>query len=288
MPDTRCLYTSVDAPLERGDEVLLRFVAPVAREIRSHPDLDSLFYCRYNDPTWQIRFRIVGTPRWIEESVLPSLEERLAPLKREDLIQGYAFGQYRREVERYGGEYGMWLTERLYHQDSLACLDLLEAEARGQFRRSRREFSVLMVERLLDQLRFGRDQRLAFYERGFRWAIESETLNETDLAALRARYGKVKDGLASLVSAAAGADPEALWGGAEAAGIAARCLEATAPVIDKAIEARADGRLAQDLVEVAWSWAHLHSNRIGVLNVGEASLRFLMHRLYGDGLVTTA
>lgn len=288
MPETRCLYTSVDAPLERGDDVLRRLVAPVAREIRSHPELDSLFYCRYNDPTWQIRFRIVGTPRWIEESVRPSLEERLAPLQKEDLIQRYAFGQYMREVERYGGEYGMWLTERLYHHDSLACLDLLEVEARGGFRRTRREFSVLMVERLLDQLRFGREQRLAFYEQGFRWAIETETLNEADLVALRERYGKVKDGLATLVSAAAGADPETLWGGAEAAEIAARCLEATAPVIDKALQARAEGRLAQDLVEVAWSWAHLHSNRIGVLNVGEASLRFIMHRLYRDGLVTPA
>ncbi|HEX2644036.1 MAG TPA: thiopeptide-type bacteriocin biosynthesis protein, partial [Thermoanaerobaculia bacterium] len=129
-PDQRCLYTLVHAPRERNEEILRDFVTPVAGEVRGCPELDSLFFARFNVPSWQLRFRILGRPDWIEEDVRRLVEERLAPLQEAGWIERVEFAVYDREVERYGGPVGMVLAEKIFLHDSLACLDLMEAERR--------------------------------------------------------------------------------------------------------------------------------------------------------------
>ena len=57
----------------------------------------------------------------------------------------------------------------------LACLDLMAAERQGLLAKTRREWSLLMTEGLLDLLGFDRARRLAFYATGYRWTIKSGT-----------------------------------------------------------------------------------------------------------------
>jgi len=44
----RCLFTLMHAPRENHEEIVRDLVVPVTREVRDHPDLDSLFFARYN------------------------------------------------------------------------------------------------------------------------------------------------------------------------------------------------------------------------------------------------
>ena len=44
-----CLYTLVHADRSRHEEILDELVAPVTREVRDDPQLDSLFFARYNE-----------------------------------------------------------------------------------------------------------------------------------------------------------------------------------------------------------------------------------------------
>lgn len=288
MSHPRCLFTVIDVPLELCERALREVVTPIVRVLRSRPELDSLFFVRFAEPAWQLRFRVLGNPDWIDDYVRPLLTGPLASLKAEGTIQGYAFGIYGREVERYGGEVGMRLTEMIYHHDSLACLDLIDAEAQGLLSRTRREYSLVFVEKILDLMRFDRDRRLAFYERGYRWAVDDGTLRPEDFRALDQRYETLKAGLVELLRGAGSRDDEAQWGGVEPARIAGACLAATRPLMEEALEARAEGRLTQDLVELAWSWTHLHTNRLGVVSVSEAVLRYFMSRLYREGAVAPA
>ena len=281
MSEQRCLYTILRAPHERLEGLLLEHVAPVVQEIRDAPDLDSLFFVRYSEPTWQLRFRVLGRPAWIESSVGPRLRERVEELERAGAIEGHDFATYDREYERYGGEEGMALAEKLFFLDSLAALDWLAAERRGAVTRSRREFSLLIVERLLDLARFDRRQRLAFYRHGYSWATESGAWGADELAILEQRFQGLKPGLERLVSggpAGARAD-EARWGGAVAAAIAHRFLDHAAPVVDAIVAGHAAGRIRQEIVYLVWSYAHMFTNRLGIESAGEAVLRFFLHRL---------
>lgn len=281
--DQLCLFTLLHAPRERHEQILADFVTPIARDLRGAPELDSLFFARYNVPSWQLRFRVLGRPDWVSGPVRERVERDLAPLQESGAVEGIEFAQYDRETERYGGEEGMALAEKLFLHDSLACLDLMEADRQDLLEKTRREISLLMTERLLDLLRFDRAQRLAFYAFGHQWTREMGTWSDAEVEKIEAKYQELKPGLAELFTGEQAGDPEWLWGGEAAARIAARWLEASRPVAEAILAGHAAGRIQQDLVYLAWSYAHMSCNRLGVDATPEALLRYFMHRLYEDG-----
>ncbi len=277
MADQRCLYAILRTPRERIEDLLMERVAPVVEEIRDAPELDSLFFVRFSEPTWQLRFRILGRPEWIEARVRPMLSARVEEMRSAGAIDGSEFTTYDREYERYGGEEGMRLAERLFFLDSLAALDWIGSERRGAVSRSRREFSVLLVERLLDLAGFDHRRRLAFYRHGHAWATDMNLWGADDMATLEARFQALRPGLERLIFG--GADGESRWGGPDAAGVAQRFLASAAPVVGAIVEGHAAGRIRQDLVYLFWSYAHMFTNRLGIESAGEAVLRFFLHRL---------
>jgi len=277
MSDPRCFYTILRAPHERLEPLLLDDVAPVVAAIREAPELDSLFFVRYSEPTWQLRFRVLGEPAWIEAEIAPRLRAHAIDLRDRGVIEGCEFATYDREWERYGGEEGMRLAERLFLLDSLAALDWLIAERRGEVSRSRREFSIVLVDRLLDLAGLDHRRRLAFYRHGYTWAIDGGGWGEAEVAVLEDRFRALKPGLESLLFG--DADPARVWGGAEPARIAQRFLTDAAPVVQAIVAGQAAGRIRQDLVYLLWSYAHMFSNRLGIESAGEAVLRFFLHRL---------
>jgi lantibiotic biosynthesis protein len=277
-----CLFTLLYAGRDRHEEILAGLVTPVAREIRGAPELDSLFFARYNVPSWQIRFRVLGEPEWVHGAVKARVEAGLAALAP-GAVEGVEFAVYDREIERYGGPEGMALAEQLFLHDTLAVLDLMEAERAGACAKTRREVSLLMTDRLLDMLGFDRERRLALYAHGYRWTEEMGTWGDKERTLLEERFQGLKAGLQDLFTGEQSRHPELLWGGAEPARIAARWQEATAPVARQITEAHAAGRIQQDLVYLAWSYAHMSANRLGIDPTPEAILRFYMHRLLAEG-----
>lgn len=281
MADPLCLFTLLHAPRERHEDLLADFVTPIARDLRGAPELHSLFFARYNVPGWQLRFRILGRPGWISGPVRERIERDLEPLL--DSLEKVEFAQYDREVERYGGEEGMGLAEKLFLHDSLACLDFMEAERQGLTGKTRREFSLMLTERLLDLLRFDRERRLALHAFGYQWTREMGTWGEKEVETIEGRYQDLKDDLQDLFTGEQSHDPELLWGGEEPARIAERWLEASRPVAEAILEGHAAGRIRQDLNYLAWSYSHMQRNRLGIDPTPEAILHYFMHRLMQDG-----
>ena len=279
MTDQRCLYAMLHAPRERLEDLLMEQVAPVVAEIRNSPELDSLFFVRFSEPSWQLRFRVLGRPAWIESQIAPRMRTLADELKRRASIEGFEFATYDREYERYGGPEGIALAEKLFFLDSLAVLDWMAAERRGSVAKSRREFSILLVDRLLDLARFDRSMRLAFYRHGYAWATETSVWGADELAVLEERFQQIRPGLESLLFGGPVADPAARWGGADAARIGERFLSDAAPVVESILEGHAAGQIQQDLVYLFWSYAHMFSNRLGIESAGEAVLRYFLHRL---------
>ena len=288
MADFLCLFTLLHATREHHEEILRDFVTPVARRVRDRPELHSLFFARYNIPEWQLRFRILGEPGWVDGPVREIVEEHLAPLREASWLSGVEFATYDREVERYGGEEGMALAEKLFLHDSLACLDLIDAERRGALAKSRRELSMLMTDRLLDLLEMDRDSRIALYQFGYRWAIEQGTWDEADLRVLEERYQALRPGLLALFEGDQSRHPELLWGGSEPAAIAERWIEASRPIAQQILAGHRAGRIHQELPYLAWSYSHMQANRLGIDTTPEAILRFFMHRMLSDEAATAA
>jgi hypothetical protein len=104
-----------------------------------------------------------------------------------------------------------------------------------------------------------------------------------DHALLEERYQGLKDGLQDLFTGEQSRQPEVLWGGSEPARIAGEWRQATLPVAQAILEAHRGGRIGQELTYLAWSYAHMSANRLGIDPTPEAILRFYMHRLLQDG-----
>jgi len=272
-----CLYTIAHLPRERIEALLLDEFFPLVREIRDHPDLDSLFFVRYSEPRWQLRFRIFGRPEWVKETLRPRLAERLAALESTGVIEGHSFHRYERELERYGGEEGMDLAERLFFLDSLAAIELCDAERRGEMKKSRREVALLVADRLADLAGFDEAARLRYYRHGYSWALDTGAWTAADMEILERRFLSLKPGLEQLLATPAGDDSR--WGGEAVAAIVNRFFEQAAPVMQSIQDAHAAGRIEQDLVYLVWSYAHMFTNRLGIESTPEAILRFFMHRL---------
>ncbi len=282
MKPERCLYTLLHAPRERHEDLLRELVAPVVREAVSSPELDSLFFVRYSDPDWQLRFRILGRPAWVDGPVRLLIERSLPPLRERGLVERWEFASYQREYDRYGGEEGMRLCERVFLHDSLAVLALIDAERRGLLAKSRREYSLAFVERFLDLLGFDRERRIAFYRQGYAWTFDEDGWGEDERRVLEERYRGLRESLLALMESARRGDAEVFYGGAEPARIATGCLESLRPVVEELLAAHAASRIRQDLVHLAWSLTHMHCNRLGLEPGAEAILRYFMCRLHED------
>jgi thiopeptide-type bacteriocin biosynthesis protein len=291
MPSTEeqsCLYSLLYAPRERLEEILTSFVSPIAAEIREHPDLDSLFFVRFSEPRWQLRLRVLGRPEWIHGPLRALVEGRVRDLEAAGEIEGHEFHQYDREVERYGGEVGMSLAERLFHLDSLACLELVRIDRAGLLRKNRRELAMALVDRFVDLAHFSQDERMEFYKFGYAWALELKTWSGEDLELLEARFQKLHPALEKFFFGETASDPVQFYGGAEAARAATEFLERARPVAEEILREHRAGRVRQSLPYLFWSYTHMLTNRLGVEATPEAILRFFMHRLLEERTRSTA
>jgi thiopeptide-type bacteriocin biosynthesis protein len=282
MDPPRCLYLLAHSAQEDHDLVVRDFVTPLVREIRGRPELVSLFFVRMSEPTWQVRFRVVGDPEWIGGPYREAAEQAAAPLREAGVITELEATHYEREVERYGGEEGMALAEELYTHDTWACLEWLALERRGELGRQRREIALLLGELYADHLGLAGEPRRRFYQNGYRWTRDMGTWDDADFARLDQRYEALRPGLAELLAGATRRDPAALWGGEASARVAAELTAAAGPVLERIRQAHAAGRLRQDLAYLGWSYTHLASNRLGLPPAPEAILRYLMQRFHDD------
>ena len=227
----------------------------------------TLSFARYNKPDWHLGIEVAG----------PGEEVQAA----RRVLEAHLHGRW---LESPPDELGLGesavrdAADRMAHHDTRACLDLLGAEQEGACTRTRREWSVLVVERVLDLLHFDVPRRRAFYTHGYRWAIELGRWSADELQAAERRFASLEPGLRALVEGRHSHDAD-VWGGRTPAAIAERLLaELVAPASDL-LRLCADAP-ATESVRVVWAVTHLHSNRLGIEAIPEAVLRYFLAHLH--------
>jgi thiopeptide-type bacteriocin biosynthesis protein len=277
MSEAACHYALIEAPREHHEAILERAVTPLAGRFRDADPLESLFFVRYSEPTWQLRFRILGEPAWIDDVARAEVRAALSPLLGEGVATAVREATYDREFERYGGPRGMRLAERVFHVDSLAALDWMALERAGRTQWQRREFSLLLSERIADLFGFDGDARRPFYREGYRWAFDTGLWDEGARATLDERARSSRAGLAALLD-----PPEPATGTGEERAVLREFRDALRPTGEALRAGLADGSIRAHAPHLAWSLAHMSTNRLGIDPAAEAILRYLAgHRASG-------
>ena len=276
LPLRAAMTVSILAPRDRHDAILLERLAPLVREIAGLTSLDAVYFERVNKPQWGLRIRILGDGARFDGDVRILVRARL-----DALAQPFAFVDDEAEDKWVGGPSDEQSLKQIYHLDSLASLDLMDIEASGGLSTSRAQWSLLVVERLLDLFGIHGLERLEFYRRGFEWAPTSGRWDAEVFAALERKFDAQAGALRAAIGVRVGRDDTAPWGGAGPAQIAAGFLDAARGPVGVVGSAASTGAHGKTPTDMALFIAHAHSNRLRIHATQEATIRYLVFRTRG-------
>lgn len=128
-PGSEWIYLKIYCSAYLSDELLSGPLAELSSFLLENGLTDQLFFIRYTDPHYHIRYRMHLTDSrhatWgaVMQKINSSLEDAVSTRA----IWKIQIDTYSREIERYGNDH-MLLTEQLFSMDSLVYLNLIKEE----------------------------------------------------------------------------------------------------------------------------------------------------------------
>lgn len=257
-PGSEWLYVKLYTGAATADRVLCEVIAPVVRQAMATGAAAQWFFVRYGDPDWHVRLRIQGDPARLLDSVLPQLHALAAPWLADRRIWKLQLDTYEREVERYGGPVGITLAERLFHADSEAVLSVIERLDGDAGADARWRLTYAGMDRLLDDLGFDLTAKQTLAHRA---CVSFQREFQAD-SRLRSQLGKKHRGerqdLTWLLDAAR-QQTHPLAPGIDCLTVRSAQLR---PIVGELQTAEQQRQLSAPLAEIAWSYLHMHANRL--------------------------
>jgi lantibiotic biosynthesis protein len=195
----------------------------------------------------------------LHREVLPALQNSVNPLLDDGRLWRVQFDTYEREVERYGGEGGIVLAERLFHVESevaLALIEMLEPGDEGGDERWRLTFYG--IDLLLMDFGLDLNGKLSVLKQ-VREAFAKEFLADKSLTAqLSEKFRKERRSLENLLAASSHSEHPL------APGIAVlhRRSEQVVPIVAELKACEESGRLSGSIADLLPSYVHMHANRL--------------------------
>jgi thiopeptide-type bacteriocin biosynthesis protein len=273
-PGSEWLYVKLFTGAATADQVLLRVARAVGSSLAAG-GADQWFFIRYGDPDWHLRLRVHGAPDRLLRETLPSLHGIMAPLLETSQLWRVQLDTYEREVERYGGQDGIGLAERVFHADSDAVLAIVRELTGDAGAELRWRVALRGVDLLFDDLGLTLEQKLVIAQRardgyGREFGADGDFQRQVSR-----RYRDERASVAALL------DPERDPPAELAASIRALRQRSTAlaPVGPQLRALAEAGRLSVELPELAMSLAHMHVNR--VLRSAQRAQELVLYELLG-------
>jgi lantibiotic biosynthesis protein len=225
------------------------------------------FFIRYLDPEPHLRIRFHGESDVLLGSLLPQLTRWGGELVSDGAAQRFSFETYERELERYGGERGMGLAERLFAADSVASAELLWLARSEPPTDDRLALAMVSIDDLLAGLGLSEAERLGWYE-------GVAPLSREDGLVYRSRQAEFR----RLLGGPVGSVSERLSGILATRRQALAHVSAQLPVVAK------EGDLTQPPTTLYRSYVHMHCNRLFDLDSADESRALALLRRTRDSL----
>jgi thiopeptide-type bacteriocin biosynthesis protein len=248
-PGDEWLYAKLYCGPGMGDYVLRSVVEPLTRAAMASGAARLWFFLRYSDPDHHVRVRLRGEPDRLRGEVLPLVTRLATPLLENGALSRVQLDTYQREIERYGGDAGIELSERLFHHDSEAVVAiLLNGALQGGPESERPLHALAGIDTLLAAFGLTVAERLSFVREALRSSSDAHRHAGGEWFRRRRRE------LDAVFSRAAAGDwfPDAI----------ARRSRGLAEVAAQLREREAAGALTCPLSDMLLSYTHMHVNRL--------------------------
>jgi thiopeptide-type bacteriocin biosynthesis protein len=276
LPGGEWLYAKLYTGPLLADRLLRETLAPVIAGALRSGAADAWFFLRYVDPGFHLRLRFHGDPVRLRTEVEPALAAAAEGALGARQIWKYQIDSYEREIERYGGDAGIALSEEVFHADSQATLDLVQAIPRDPGAELRWRLTLLGMDRLLEDFGFDLPARHALVNKCRAGFAAEHGLDASGERGLGARFRQERAGLESLL---AGQGGEALAAGAGVFTARSR----TGRRVGRRLRTLAENnQLTRSLEDIAASHLHMHANRMlpSAARLHELVLYDFLGRLY--------
>ena len=158
------LYAKIYLGSTPADD-LLRDLGTAFDRLSRAGAMERFFFIRYGDPFWHLRVRVHGDPRRLREEVLPALTAVAQRFMDEGVAWCFQLDTYRREIERYGGDAGIELCEKIFCADSAAVLGIVRDLTGDEPADLRWQLTLPGMDCLLEDLGLSLEERLGTLER---------------------------------------------------------------------------------------------------------------------------
>jgi thiopeptide-type bacteriocin biosynthesis protein len=255
-PGSEWLYARIFTGTVTADAVLTELVRPLIERTTAAQAVDRWFFIRYGEGGWQVRLRLHGDPRRLAADVLPALSEAIEPWQ-DGRVWRLELDTYDREVERYGGEAGIDLAERVFHVDSEAVVAIVDTLGGDEGQDARWRVALVGIDHLLDGLGLDLASRIETMTRLRRSFGRTHRVDTAFEARLGAKFRAERRRIEPLVIEGAS---EPLLAAALAA-LASR-KERLDPLLSRLRERDGHGQLTVPLPVLADSYVHMFVNRL--------------------------
>jgi thiopeptide-type bacteriocin biosynthesis protein len=278
-PGSDWLYAKIYCGSATADRLLSNAVAPLLTRLRARKVIDRWFFARYGDPDWHLRLRFQGQPQRLHDQVWPELQAAVGSCLTSGQVWKLQIDSYEREIDRYGGNLGMLLSEELFAADSDACL-ALQGEL-GSDQDARWRLTLCGMDMLLTDLGFDLTAKGAILRAcrdGFGREFRTAGLLERQMGV---RFRQERSALETLLDRNRDAR-SALEPGLQ---ILRRRSALVAGIGLRLQEAAAAGLLTVPPAELAASYLHMFANRMlrAAARAQELVLYDFLDRLYQSG-----
>lgn len=257
VPGSEWLYVKCYTGTSNADRLLARGVADLVARQAAAGTVARWFFVRYGDPDWHLRLRFHGDPEQLTRQVLPELSQIIAEAIADGAVWKMQIDTYHREIERYGGESGMELSEDFFWRDSESVLEILRLLPGDEGVDARWRLCVRSWDVLLSDLGCSLEtKRRLMVDMRDRWAGQLRAAKATTRA-LGDRFRSERQSLEALFNGNEATHPLA-----SALAVLRRRSQALAGTMQALRDERGHGRLTVPVEVLVGPYLHMHTNRL--------------------------
>lgn len=123
-PDKGSLYFKIYIKNEHVDKIFIEKMFFIFSSLIQQKKCDYYFFIRYKDPEYHFRIRFFSEKLDID-CIVNSINEAFKDEIESYIVDKIQIDTYERETERYGGDIGVEISERIFYYDSLCVLETL-------------------------------------------------------------------------------------------------------------------------------------------------------------------
>lgn len=277
-PGSEWLYLKLYSGIATVDRIITEVVRDFISDRQKRGAISRWFFVRYGDPDWHLRLRLFGSTVNLQET-LCEMASQLEGAIHSGHVWKVQVDTYVREIERYGGDEGMAVSEEIFWRDSEAVTELLTLLPGDSGLDARWRIGLLSWDMLLSDLGFDLADKIEFTGSMREDALRAMDERTAMKRALGARFRQERKQLESLF------DWRDRGGGGfleEAIAVLRNRSARLGPAMDLVRSHFQDGRMSIPRRAFAASHLHMHANRL--LRSSHRQQEFVMHdflnRLY--------